>query len=73
MFLRQLIFCFCLRFHIEFLKMAASAEFHFNIARQWTSIVQGLKQSCGPSKSHAGNAPRKSPEFPGKLIPQICT
>ena len=38
---------------------------HFNIALQMTTTAPGLKQSSGQLKSHAENAPRKSPEFPG--------
>ena len=39
MFPRQLNICFNLRFDIEFLKMAASGELHFNVPRQGTSTV----------------------------------
>ena len=80
MFPRQLNICFNLRFDIEFLKMAASGDLHFNVARQGTTVVQ---YSSGDSNSLVdrqkvirrmllGN-PRSSPEFPGKLLSQICT
>ena len=44
MFPHQVTFCFCRRFHIEFLKIPSSAEHHFNIARKKTSIVPGTQR-----------------------------
>ena len=48
MFPHQVTFCFCRRFHIEFLKIPSSAEHHFNILQLVKRPVQfrGLKESC---------------------------
>ena len=43
MFLRQVYFYSCRRFHTEFLKTPSSAELHFDIALQRTNIVPGSK------------------------------
>ena len=78
MFLRQVYFYLCRRFHIEFFKTASSVELHFSIALQITNIILGTKtvwrtakKSCGESSPEVPGGPRRSPEFPSKLSPQI--
>ena len=51
--------------------MAAWAVLHFNIALQMTTTAPGTQTVFRTAKSHAENAPRRSPEIQGKLILQI--
>ena len=61
--------CFFYRcFHIEFLKMAAWAVLHFNIAHQRTSTSPGTQTVLRTAKKSCREC---SPEIPGKLIRQI--
>ena len=67
-FPRHGYFYSCWRFHKEFLKMAAWAVLHFNIAHQRTStspgtqtVLQTAKKSCGECSPKVPGSPRSSP------------
>ena len=68
LFPRQVIFYFRRRFHIEFLKTTSSAELQLSIALQMTNIAPGTKTVLRKAKKSCREC---SPEFPGKLSPQI--
>ena len=37
-----------------------------------STVLRTAKKSCGECSPEVPGSPRRSPEFPGKLIPQIC-